>query len=379
VVGTGIRRFWRYAARLDVAAAIILIVVLVAAIGSCFPQLAPTIAGNPERLAAWVDGLRARHPMLADFLVSSGAVQFFHTPLFLIPWAALFLATLLCTLNRWPAVWRSVTEVPVRCADVVLDAAPYAARVQTPPDAPSMTVLRRALERQGFRVHGETVDGNLFLRTNRNWLAPLARPVTHLAVFLLLLGALLSIQFSWGEELTVAPGQAVAVGHDTGLAVGNAGFTIAQYPDGNIASYEADIVVQWIGPAAGVLPLSHRERGSGEEVHTRIRVNEPLIYRGVGFYLRGYVTGEDGTTLTLLAAYDPGYGVVIAGGFLLFFSMTVTFIFPACRVQGYIAADGTVRLGGWAERQAYGFEREFAALVTEVREMAANKAGGRAC
>ena len=353
------RRAWRYATRLDVAAVILVAVAVVAVAGSLFPQIAPETAADPERLAAWVEGLRARYGGWADFMLSSGAVRFFSAPLFLIPWAVLFAVTLLCTLNRWRSVWRSMVEPPIRCQDTLLDTAPYTGRLQVPPAGQPTAALSQALERRGFRVRAETLDGVGFLRADRYRLAPLTTLVTHLAVFLLLLGVLLEMQLGWREELTLQPGQPVDVDHDTGVQVSNEGFAVVHYPDGTIASYEAAIRLQ--------------------DVHVRVRINEPFVHQGVGFYLRGYQVLESGTVVTLLAAYDPGYSVVVVAGFMLLLGVTVTFTFPACRVQACLAADGTLRVGGWAGRQAYGFEREFATVVAEMEAAARQARGGQPC
>ena len=98
-----------------------------------------------------------------------------------------------------------------------------------------------------------------------------------------------------------------------------------------------------------------------------IRVNEPLNYRGVQLLLQAYAETPDGTSVTLLAVRDPGYGPVVLAGFLLLLGMTVTFNLPHCRVHARIEPQGTVRLAGRAGRRAHGFGREFTALVKEIR------------
>jgi len=70
--------------------------------------------------------------------------------------------------------------------------------------------------------------------------------------------------------------------------------------------------------------------------------------------------------VTLLAVRDPGYGLVIAAGFLLLLGMTVSFNFPHACVRARIGPPGTLCLAGQADRRAHGFEREFAGLVEEI-------------
>jgi len=68
-----------------------------------------------------------------------------------------------------------------------------------------------------------------------------------------------------------------------------------------------------------------------------------------------------------LAVRDPGYGLVVAAGLLLLFGLTVTFNFPHCRIHARIEPEERLRLAGWADRRAWDFEREFVALVEEIR------------
>jgi cytochrome c biogenesis protein ResB len=189
------------------------------------------------------------------------------------------------------------------------------------------------------------------LRGDRNGLTPAATLVTHLAILLLLLGAGLSGAFGWREEITLASGGAGDVGHGSGLSLRNEGFTIERYPDGRAAGYEAQVVVL---------------AGGQEQGHGAVRVNEPLVLGPVGFHLVGYGGMEGSYSVTLLAVHDPGYGLVIVAGLLLLLGMTASFSFPHCWVRARIEPDGTLRLAGWADRQGYGFGREFVALAEEV-------------
>ena len=128
-----LKRAWRLLARTNVAAVLIAVVLLLAVLGSFFPQLPSSVAADPERLAPWEAAVRARYGTLTDFLSASGAFRCFRSPLFLVPVTLLALATLVCTLNRWRGVWRRVFHQPVRCSDIALDTAPHTARLTIPP------------------------------------------------------------------------------------------------------------------------------------------------------------------------------------------------------------------------------------------------------
>jgi hypothetical protein len=351
---------WNSLARLDVAAVLVAAVLLVAALGSCFPILTPELAADAGRRATWEAGIRARYGPLAGPLLAGGAFpgprgaagvgSLFRSPIFLIPLAALAAATLVCTLDRWRKVWRRAFYRPVLSSDATFTSAPHTASLPASPDTPWLAVIRDSLEQRGFHVQSQTLDDNLYLRGDRNRLAPLATLVTHLAALLLLVGTVLS-DSAWREEVTIEPGQAAAVGHAAGLAARADRFAVERYADGSVAAYRADITLIDGGQAV---------------VRRSVQVNQPLTYGGLGFYLRGYAETDAGTSVTLLAVYDPGYGLVIAAGFALLLGLVGIFYFPACSVHAQVAPGGTLRLAGQADRRAADFGRDFAELVGEI-------------
>ena len=349
-------RFW---GRLDVGAVLIFAVLLLAVLGSFLPQISPAVEADPERWAQWEAGARARYGGLMDLLTAAGAFRWFRSPGVVLVLVLLVAATFVCTLGRWRGVWRRAFHRPVRCPDAVFDRGPHVAALKAPSVVDLLALVRRGLEGKGFRVGTTEVgpaDGTaggriVYLRGDRNRLAPLATLVTHAAVVLLLAGAALSSAFGWREVVTIGPGETAEVGHGSGLALRNEGFAIQRYPGGSVAGYEAAVAVVDAG----------REAARGT-----VRVNGPLNYKGVRLLLQAYAETPDGARVTLLAVRDPGYGPVIAAGFLLLLGMTVTFNFPHCCVHARIGPQGTLRLAGRADRRACDFGREFAAFVEGV-------------
>ncbi len=352
-----LKRIWRFGARLDVAATLIFIVLLAAVLGSWFPQWSPLVAADAERLRQWQAGIRAKYGGLTDLLIAGKAFRWFSSPIFVVSSGLLTVATLVCTLERWRGLWRQVFRHPVRCSDAAFDRAPHTARLNVPAAIIEPQAVRECLERRGFRVHTTedvtTDSSSIYLRGDRNRLAPLATLVTHLAALLLLLGALLSSGYGWREEVTVGPGETVQVGHGSGLSLRNDGFMIERYRDGSAAGYQADVTVL---------------AGDREVVHSRTQVNRPLVHSGIGFHLQGYQGTEGDYTVTVLVVHDPGYGLVIGAGLLLLLGLTVSFNFPHCWVRARVESEGTLRLAGWAGRQAYDFGQEFASLIEELKQ-----------
>ena len=349
----------RFLGRLDVGAVLIFAVLLLAVVGSLLPQISPIVEADPERRAQWEAGARARYGGLMDLLAAAGAFRWFRSPGVVLALVLLVAATFVCTLGRWRGVWRRAFHRPVRCPDAVFGRGPHVAALKAPSSVDLLALVRRGLEGKGFRVgtpevgpaNGTAGGRIVYLRGDSNRLAPLATLVTHVAVVLLLVGATLSSAVGWRELITIDPGEAVEVGHGSGLALRNEGFAIQRYPGGSVASYEAAVSVLDAG----------REAARGT-----VRVNRPLNYEGVRLLLHAYVETPDGARVTLLAVRDPGYGPVIVAGFLLLLGVTVTFNFPHCCVHARIGPQGALCLAGRADRRACDFGREFAALVEAV-------------
>jgi cytochrome c biogenesis protein ResB len=348
-----LNRLYRFWARLDVAVILLFILLLLAGLGSCFPQISPPAATDADRLAEWEAAIRARYGTLADLLSTGGFFSFFRSPVFVLPILLLTVATLMCTLDRWRGVWRRVFHTPVRCSDSAFESASLAVELTVDSTVDVPHLLGQALERRGFRVRSESAETTLHLRGDRNRLASLATLVTHLAVLLLLLGVALTSGRGWREEITVGPDQSVGIGHGSGLALRNEGFTVTRYGDGSASGYEAQVAIV---------------EGDREKQRSLVRLNEPLAYDGIRFTLQSYQATGDKYTVTLLAVRDPGLGLVFGAGFLLLWGLAVSFNFPHCRVYARAEPDGALRVIGRAGRQAPDFWREFAALAAELKQ-----------
>ena len=130
IVWTRLKQAWHFLTRLDVAAVLVVVVLLLAALGSCFPQLSSSVATDAGRLVGWEMGVQARYGALTDALAAMGIFRWFRSPVFLASLALLALATLVCTLDRWRAVWRRAFRSPAQLSGAIFDTAPHTARLR---------------------------------------------------------------------------------------------------------------------------------------------------------------------------------------------------------------------------------------------------------
>lgn len=361
-----IARAYRFLIRMDVAAWLLLIALLLAAIGSCFPQRPSESAADPAVWEDWEASLRSRYSRLTPLLIAVGAFRFHGSPFFITALILLTLATLLCTLDRWAAIWRRTFRPEVRCTEATFRLAPQGARLIAPPGLDLIALLREGFAASGFRIRAaaasEKASGNpaaegaaegpIYLRADRNRLSPIATLISHLGVVLLFLAALLSSGFAWREQLTLGPGAPAQLEHRPDLTIEYKSFRIDRYSDGSASQYDAEVVLL---------------NGGQPVASASMRVNQPLTYQGIGLYLQGFSLQDDGYSLTLLAAYDPGYAPVLAAGFLTLLGLTVSFNLPHCCIHARIDPEGAVWLAGRADRRACDFERQFADIVAHLK------------
>ncbi|HEY42866.1 MAG TPA: AMMECR1 domain-containing protein [Anaerolineae bacterium] len=116
-----LKRLWRFIVRMDVVSILIVVLLGLAALGSCFPPLPSSIEANPTSFSLWQAQARMRYGAFMDILISAGAFRFFRSPLFLLSLAILTTSTLICTLDRWKAVWRRTFHHEISCSAAASD------------------------------------------------------------------------------------------------------------------------------------------------------------------------------------------------------------------------------------------------------------------
>jgi cytochrome c biogenesis protein len=347
-----LNRLWRFIVRMDVVSILIILLLCLAALGSLFPQLPPKIETDLSTFSLWQEHVQKRYGGFTGILTSFGVFHFFRTPLFILSLAILSLSTLICTLDRWKAVWRRTTHREIGCSDATIQTAPYSTTLPRNEDTDLSSILQKHLVERGFRIQTKMVTNSLHLRGDRNRIALLATLVSHLGVILLLLGIVLSAAFGWRDEITIEPNQVTDIPHHPGTTVHHEGFIIERYPDNSAADYEARLVIT---------------NEAGKIVRASVHPNRPLTYRGVKIILTGYIGLQQDYIITTLAVYDPGFGVAVIAGILTLIAITISFNFPHCCIQARYEPDGKLLIAGRAERRAYTFEREFSSIVEELQ------------
>ncbi|MFL5777520.1 MAG: cytochrome c biogenesis protein ResB, partial [Chloroflexota bacterium] len=309
---------WRLLTSVDFAVAQIIVLGLLAVVGMTIRQL-PDFA---FRSASDYDRSMQTIHALYDPLVGAGVVgvlerlsvfAMFRSPWFSLGLLVLVVSIVVCTVDRTPRLWRSVSDVRVIQPEPFFDP-------QLPDRAAMSGVgvegIRRVLRRRGFRVReARSVDGSAYVYGDRHQYTKLATLLTHLGLILFLVAAGITSRLGDEQGLVVSEGDSSTVqpiGTPGLLIVRNLAFEAPGFETGQARDFTTDLAVYQDG----------REIG-----RKTIRVNDPLSVAGYTFHQNGFgpaphvvirdTTGRplwDGAAPLTDAAAGSPYGILAVPG-----------------------------------------------------------------
>ncbi|HRA48172.1 MAG TPA: cytochrome c biogenesis protein ResB [Thermomicrobiales bacterium] len=203
----------------------------------------------------------------------------------------LAVAIMICTLNRAPAMWQSISEPTVTTTHGFLNSAEVQLRqtVENSPAALTTDVIA-SLEAGRYRVLTEERNGQTHIYADRYRYGKLGTYPFHLALILILIGGIIGSRYGFRDTtFIVAEGATEAIGHGTGLSVQLNDFTDTYTELGQAHEYKSDLVIL----------------RDGEPVKSgSITVNNPISYRSTVVYQSSFgpavnmkVTDAAGTTI----------------------------------------------------------------------------------
>ena len=278
----------------SVRLALVLILALTAAVlaGTLLDQVPPSVRSEPAMYAQWLSRVEGTYGVFPtrvfDFF---DLFNVFHTLWFRVLLGLLTVNIVVCTLNRWKGIWRTVFPPRIRMTDAYFQHARFNTRyvVDGPAEAGAATV-KRGLKHARYRVSTEAESGSLALYADRNRFSRFGTFISHLSLVLLLAGTV--VGGIWGRsdpEFIVPEGMTRDVGLGTDLSVRLEHFTDEYYVEGPPKDFRSDLVIL----------------KDGEEVKWgTTRVNSPLSYGGMKFHQSFFgqtavmnVQAKDGTSL----------------------------------------------------------------------------------
>jgi cytochrome c biogenesis protein len=274
---------WRLFCSVRLAMALIALISIATLVGTLLIQMPPELQGDPASRTMWVNGLTPRFGDFTGLMYDLGLFNLFTSWWFKLLLLILTLNIVVCTLNRFPKMWKQSTRTRMEVGPRFFTHGEYTATLALPVETgAAQQQLAGALKRRGLSVRlSKAVDAtdaqppaakSFAVYADRFRYMPLGTYLNHVGIVLIFIGAI------WGTllgsnikivDFAIPEGGDRAVGFDTGLVVHSDGFTEVDYPDGRAADYYSDIVLY----------------ENGQQVaQQRIRVNEPLEYKGILFH-----------------------------------------------------------------------------------------------
>jgi cytochrome c biogenesis protein ResB len=283
----------------NVRFAVVLLAVLcaISLLGVILPQMPLNVRGDVVAEKEWLDVQEGNFGFLTDVLDRAQFFDIFHARWFGVLLAITSLSTGAYVLSRLPGVWRAVTQPRKRVPDRYFAMAPN--RLEQPgriePDR-----LITVLKRQRYRVERFDESGETYLFADRFAWAQLGSLLTHVAVIVFILAAVVSKADAFESPLFLSEGGTLPVfpvRHTGQIQVELRDAHGEFAADGRPLDYRAD------------LTLYRR----GEEVkQCSSTVNTPCTYDGYKFYQSAYFGFGAGIEVLNLASGDVIYRETLA-------------------------------------------------------------------
>lgn len=285
------RKAWRTLCSIRLTIILLCAVLSVSLLGTVFPQLTQEIETDQVAHAQWVADAQARYGAVSEVCRILGLFNVYSSPLFLLLLAALLTNGIACTVNRLGPIWRAISAKPKAARpDSFYERTSNHTSLKIASREEARKSITSLLRRHRYRLLIEERDGTTYISGHKNRFARIGTLITHSALVLMAIGALWSSGSSWREPAVIlGPGQSYDVGHGHHLQVRHEGFEVERYPDGFPKDYRSHLVLL--------------QEGS-EVVRKTIRVNDPLTYQGVTFYL-----SSSGPALRVFAWDSAGQAV----------------------------------------------------------------------
>lgn len=284
---------WHLLTSMRVAMVLILALAVLGLLGSLIIQAAPGVLNDPDAKSSWLKQIGPMSVPVLGWLHSLpviGAVtpdlrysnvsglfdalqlfQIFNSVIFRVLVAALTISLVACSVHRVPGMWRTATKPRVDVGPGFFEHAPqHEAIVVRHTPAETLEIVQGVLRGRRYRP-ASLDDGTIHLYADRFRWAPFASLAGHLALVVILAGAVVGSTFGYRDSsFTIAEGSTLPVAAEQGLSLQLIDFTDSYYPaTGAPEDYASQVVLY--------------KDGSEVARHT-IRVNDPLRYGDTSFY-----------------------------------------------------------------------------------------------
>ncbi len=238
------------------------------------PQVPSAMRDNDAAVSAWLELQEGKFGPFTTPMDRVGLFEVFDSPWFKALLVLLVASVTVCTVSRFPPIWRSVTQPAARPPENYFERA--ANRAEFPSRSTDSDALERALRGRRFKVRRVEDGGATYLLADRFSWATLATFVSHLALILFLAGAVVSQRDGFSASRLIAEGTAdpvFPVKHPEQMQIEVVDTSATFDERGVPVDYRTELIIYQ----------------GGEEVARGVTtVNNPLSYSGYRFHQAAY-------------------------------------------------------------------------------------------
>lgn len=266
--------FWRLFTSVRFALLLIAVLAVGCFLGVIFKQVPIELGTSPTDFAQWVEQeARPHYGTFTNVMFMLGLFDVFHAPWFRASLVLLTVAIIICTINRFPAIYQTTVKAKPTVPEGFMRSAKYRAAftLTESPDA-----LITDIKRRGYRVKPTVEGAKLHLYADKNGWAKYMTFASHLGLIMFMFGGMLTNVEGYQRFLVIPDGQSMpvySVYHPDQMQVLNKGFTVEYFPDGRPSDYYSDLVIY---------------KGGEQVAEGRIRVNSPMDYGGFRFHQNSF-------------------------------------------------------------------------------------------
>lgn len=312
---------WGWLSSVRTAILLIVSITVICLLGIYFVQAPGEVLNDPTAYAKWVQlNELSRYGSLTPIFDWLQLFTIFSSWYFMLLMVILALSIVVCTLNRFPAIWQNFRHPILRRSDKFYESALERVAFER---AEAVIWTTSQLRKRGYRVRSTVGSSEIsggrgekreqqettYLYADKNSWATLATFLFHAALVTLLLAGTFS---QWHGFAATSPARAFLPGPIVSLSDALAGFTFDEaLPNGSSAivyprgtphniSFRSNNFTAKFDPRSGlatdyVTDLSVYQDGKLVAHSNHLRVNDPLAYGGVVFHQSSLISAVDVT------------------------------------------------------------------------------------
>ena len=268
-----LRAVWWLFTNVRFAILLLVVLTLISLAGVLIAQMPANVRGDAVLEADWLAEKEGTFGFLTDPMDAVGLFDVFHTSWFTVLLAVTVVSTGAYVVSRFPGIWSAIARPRKRVPDRYFELAPHRLQIDGVLDAER---LEAGLRRSRYKVERWQEGGATLLFADRFQIAQLGTLLTHAAVIVFILAAVVSRVDAFSSGLFLAEGTTLPVfpvRHADQMQVQLVDSYAEFAPDGQPLDYRADLAIY---------------RGGDEVLRCSSTVNTPCSYEGYRFYQVAY-------------------------------------------------------------------------------------------